>query len=101
MRASALGYALPALVASSLSAQQPAAASPTSGSGNDTSLVARRPQPVREYLCWQPPIPGTPETIIPGDPGTPSMGDFPGTPPTPPIIIPGTPEIPGYWYICW
>jgi hypothetical protein len=44
--------------------------------------------------CFDPGTPATPDVTIPGNPGTPAMGDIPGTPPTPPVTIPGTPGTP-------
>lgn len=50
--------------------------------------------------CYTPDIPGTPDTIIPGTPAMPGIGDSPGTPGTPDTVIPGTPAIPGTPYPC-
>ncbi len=43
------------------------------------------------------PIPGTPNTVIPGTPGTPGTPPtvIPGGPGMPPTVIPGTPAVPG------
>ena len=64
-----------------------------------SAQVSRAATP-RQRLCYRPGVPGTPDIIIPGNPGTPPVGDQPGTPPTPPTVIPGTPDIPATWYPC-
>jgi hypothetical protein len=62
--------------------------------------------------CFVPGSAGTPDIVIPGTPGSPSIpgipatadspgtADVPGTPGTPATIIPGTPSTPGMWVPC-
>jgi hypothetical protein len=55
---------------------------------------------VAHHECFVPGSRSTPDITIPGDPGTPVMGDMPGTPPTPATIIPGTAGTPDSWMRC-
>ena len=66
----------------------------------DAARTAATVQHHPNKSCYTPGTLGTPDTFIPGTPGTPPMGDMPGTPDTPPTIIPGTPGTPGYWHPC-
>jgi hypothetical protein len=68
--------------------------------GSTTAYTVLRAADQRERRCYDPGTPGTPDIIIPGNPGTPAMGDIPGTPPTPDTTIPGTPATPGFWHRC-
>src|ERR1041384_518822 len=70
-----------------------AAVAPTE-QGKGLSVVAR------PKLCYRPGVSGTPDTVIPGDPGTPPTADSPGTPATPATVIPGTPDVPARWERC-
>jgi hypothetical protein len=50
--------------------------------------------------CYDAADVGTPDTVVPGIPGTPAIGTDPGTPGTPDVLIPGTPGRPGRWVDC-
>jgi hypothetical protein len=68
--------------------------------GSTAAYAVPRAEEHHERRCYDPGTPGTPDIIIPGNPGTPAMGDIPGTPPTPDTMLPGTPATPGYWHGC-
>jgi hypothetical protein len=68
--------------------------------GTTAAYTVPRAADQGERRCYDPGTPGTPDIIIPGNPGTPAMGDIPGTPPTPDTTVPGTPATPGYWHRC-
>jgi hypothetical protein len=67
-------------------------------SGNAPPQIVQ--PPLKPKMCYDAGSPGTPDTVIPGTPGTPASRDFPGTPGTPDTVIPGTPGTPSSEYPC-